>query len=254
MRIVYFGNNRVGVEVLAWLREQGEELAALVVHPRDEGRHLEELRAAAGLPDDRIWSAPELDDPHVVEALAALEPNLGLSVFFGYILRSSVLGLFPAGVVNLHPSYLPFNRGAHPNVWSLVEGTPAGTSLHYVDEGVDTGDVIARRQVEVEPVDTGKTLYRKLEAACVDLFRDTWPRLREGRVEGTPQAVEEGTVHRKADLESLDRIDLDRSYTGREMVNILRARTFPPYPGAFFVHEGRRVHVRLSLEYGDEEP
>ncbi len=147
---------------------------------------------------------------------------------------------------------MPFNRGAHPNVWSIVEDTPAGVTLHYIDEGVDTGDTIAQRRVPIEPIDTGETLYRKLEKACVGLFKEVWPLIRCGKAERIPQRQTGGTFHRIRDTERIDQIDLDSPYTARELINIIRARTFAPYPGAYFCHEGRKAYMRLQLFYEDE--
>jgi methionyl-tRNA formyltransferase len=131
-------------------------------------------------------------------------------------------------------------------VWSIIEGTPAGVTLHYVDAGIDTGDIIARHEVAVDAVDTGETLYRKLERAAVTLFRENWPAIRAGRIERTAQN-DEGASHRTRDVETIDRIDLDRTYTGRELINLLRARTFPPHRGAYIEVDGQRVYLELSL-------
>jgi methionyl-tRNA formyltransferase len=185
----------------------------------------------------------------VVEAIAELKPDIGISVFFGYLLSEGSLRVMLKGCLNLHPALLPYNRGAHPNVWSIVEGTPAGATMHYVDRGVDTGDIVSQKQVSVDPVDTGESLYRKLERACLDLFEEVWPLVRAGRAPRTPQSNQEGSHHRTRDLARIDEIDLDRSYNARELIDIIRARTFPPYPGACFRVEGRKVHLRLQLAY-----
>ena len=177
---------------------------------------------------------------------------MGLSILFGYILRPEFLELFESGVVNLHPSFLPYNRGSNPDIWSIVEGTPAGVTLHYIDKGVDTGDIIAQKQVTVEPVDTGETLYRKLEQTCVELFKATWPLMRSGQVPRLLQGQEEGTYHATADVNLIDAIDLDKTYTARDLINVIRARTFKPYPGAYFNHQGRKVFLRLQLLYEDQ--
>ena len=104
---------------------------------------------------------------------------------------------------------------------------------------------------QVEPIDTGKSLYAKLEAALVTLFCDTWPALEAGTAGRAPQGPG-GTVHRARDLAALDRIDLDAPTTARALIDTLRARTFPPYDGAFFEVGGRRVYLDLSLRYRDE--
>ncbi|MHC5002850.1 MAG: formyltransferase family protein, partial [Planctomycetota bacterium] len=139
-------------------------------------------------------------------------------------------------------------RGGYPNVWSIIDRTPAGATLHYIDEGVDTGPVIAQRRVEVGPTDTGATLYRRLERACVDVFRDTWPDLARGSIRAAPQDPSAGTSHRDRDVKEIDRIDLDATYRARDLIDLLRARTFPPHRGAYFVEGGRRIYLRLELE------
>jgi methionyl-tRNA formyltransferase len=246
MRVLLLANNWVGWQVARWLKERGDEIVGLVIHPPSRWKYRDEILSSLRLPADRIFDGSQLQQPKVLQAIRVLRADIGVSVLFGYILRPEFTGIFPKGVINLHPSYLPYNRGAHPNVWSIVEGTPAGASLHYIDAGVDTGDIIAQRQVPVEPVDTGETLYRKLERLCVDLFQETWPLILSGQTRRTRQP-KPGTCHRARDLERIDEIDLDRAYTGRELINILRARTFPPYAGAFFRHGERKIYVRVQF-------
>jgi methionyl-tRNA formyltransferase len=252
VRIMYFANNRLGWKILEWLRGEGEDVVGLAIHPPGRSKFGDEIVRTAALPPSSIFDAAQLRDPDVQRAIGDLRPEIGISVLFGYILRPALLERFAAGVINLHPSLLPRNRGACPNVWSIVSQTRAGVALHYLDAGIDTGDVIARETVAVEPIDTGGSLYRKLEQASFELFCRAWPEVRERRAGRTPQSPQEGTRHTLRDLESIAEIDLDRQYTGRELIDILRARTFPPYAGAFFRAGDRRIHMRLELEYADE--
>ncbi len=252
MRIVLLANNWVGLQVASWLHDRGDTIAGLVVHPPERGKYREEILESCGLPSTCVFDGSQLRRRHVVDAIRQLQADIGLSVFFGYILRPEMIDLFPGGIVNLHPAYLPYNRGAYPNVWSIVDGTPAGATLHYVDAGVDTGDIIAQTQVPVEPVDTGETLYHKLERACLELFRRAWPLVAAGQADRLPQSAEAGTCHRVSDVQSVDEIELDRTFTARQLIDILRARTFPPYRGAYFRAGERRVCLHLQLSYEDE--
>ncbi len=247
MRVLFFGNNELGCRVLQWLIEDKQEIAALVLHPPQRRRCAERLLEAAARAGVEPLDASRLNESEVHRRIAESRPDIGVSVLFGYRVPAGVLRLPPAGSVNLHPAYLPYNRGAYPNVWSIVDGTPAGVSLHYMDETIDTGPIVAQRALPVEPTDTGATLYARLQEAAFTLFCAAWPLLRDGKVVTTPQAADEGTVHRVRDVEALDRIDLDRNYTARRLIDILRARTFPPYKGAYFVHGGRRIYLRLEL-------
>lgn len=248
MRIVYFGNNTIGWSVLRWLKEQGEEIVGLVVHPPKRSLHASEILSLVDPNACRIFDGSLLSDSEVQDALKALNPDIGISVGFGYVLRKEILSLFPRGCVNLHPAFLPYNRGAYPNVWSLVEGTPAGVTLHYMDEGVDTGDIIAQRRVPTELSDTGESLYLRLERESLGLFQESWGALRDpDRLVRAPQQKEAGSLHRVSDVKRIDEIALDRSYLAKDLINILRARTFPPHRGAYFIHEGRKIYLRLQL-------
>lgn len=253
MKVIYLGNNWVGWQVLKWLKDQPVEIVGAVVHPHKTQRHVKELLGEIELPKENIIDGTRLGEPMVLDQIKKLVPDIGISAFFGYILKPEFLEIFPRGVINLHPSYLPFNRGSNPNVWSIIEGTPAGVTLHYIDEGIDTGPIIAQEEVLVEPIDTGETLYCKLERASLDLFKAHWSEIQRDNVSPIKESAEQGTNHRSSDIEKTDRIDLEGTYRAKDLIDIIRARTFPPYKGAYFMVNGKKVYVRLSLEYEEKK-
>src|SRR5262245_42249762 len=174
VKVFFLGNNWLGWRALTWLRERGTDVVGAALHPAVRRRYGDEILAAASLPDARVFDAARLREPDVQRDIASLGADIGVSVLLGYILVPSFLSSFPQGVVNLHPALLPWNRGAHPNVWSIVDRTPAGATLHWMDSGVDTGDIIAQATTEIAAEDTGETLYRKLEKDALALFQQTW--------------------------------------------------------------------------------
>ena len=258
MRIVYFANNRVGLEVLRYLTGTEDEIVALVTHPDEKARNGQELIDLSGLPAERIFSGDSLRQSQTIDSLAELGADSGVSVFFGYILRPEILNLFPEGCLNLHPGYLPYGRGSYPNVWNIVENTPAGATLHYMDDGVDTGDIVSQAQIRVLPTDTGASLYKRLEESCIDLFKRSWPAVRQSKAPRTPQETGGPQAHRVRDVEEIDRIDLDRTYQARELIDLIRARTYPPHRGAYIEEDGTKVYLRLELltedSLGDPDP
>jgi methionyl-tRNA formyltransferase len=130
-------------------------------------------------------------------------PGFVVSHGYRYILPPAFLTAFPRSAINCHISYLPWNRGADPNLWSWLEGTPRGVTVHYMDPGVDTGDVIARRAVDFGPSFDDETLatsYRRLQAELAGLFAETWPSIRARQC--TPSAQQgRGSYHRSVDKE-----------------------------------------------------
>ena len=250
MRILFCGNGNVGWQIVQMLPTFGDSVAGMVLHPPHRSSYRDEFLAFAddgGIP---TWQADTLQQPATIQDLRDLDHDILLSVFFGYIFKADILGIARHGNINLHNGYLPYNRGAYSNVWSIVEETPAGATLHFMDTGIDTGAIIAQRQTPVDFDDTGETLYHKISADCVRLFSETWPAIRTRSIRPQPQQKRKGTAHRVADVQRIDEIDLDQTYTARELINILRARTFPPHEGAYCIVDGQKYSLNISIEKG----
>ena len=96
------------------------------------------------------------------------------------ILTGDILGRFPDRAVNLHIALLPWNRGADPNFWSFVEKTPKGVTIHYLDEGVDTGDIITQQAIDSFPDDTFRMMYDRLHNEIQGMFIENWGYIRTG--------------------------------------------------------------------------
>jgi len=121
-----------------------------------------------------------------------------ISYGYRYILKSNLLRKFSKRVINLHISLLPWNRGADPNLWSFLEDTPKGVTIHYIDEGIDTGDILAQQEIQSDPEDTLRTSYERLSRAIETLFKIVWLNIRDRRLKGIPQP-EGGSFHRLND-------------------------------------------------------
>lgn len=122
--------------------------------------------------------------------------NIDFIISYGYryILKKEVIERFINKAINLHISLLPWNRGADPNLWSFLEDTPKGITIHYIDCGVDTGDILAQRKVDFLPDDTLRTSYQRLSMKIEELFRQLWPDIRTGKLKQIPQP-KGGTFH-----------------------------------------------------------
>ncbi len=140
------------------------------------------------------------------EADLRLRPDLlastDLMVSYGYrhIIRPDVVSGFARRIVNLHISLLPWNRGADPNVWSFLEDTPKGVSIHYIEAGIDTGKLLCQREVKMDSSETLKSSYEKLAVNIESLFVAHWPAIRNGAIEGEPQKGQ-GSYHKSKDLD-----------------------------------------------------
>lgn len=253
MKIFLLANNKVGLEVAEYLIARGENIVGLSIHPPEKQRFAAEIIATCNLPKEFIFQATDLRDPKILEEIRGLKPDIAIAAFWGYILKSEFCNIMPKGCINFHPGFLPYNRGKNPDVWPIIEGTPAGVTIHYVDEGIDTGDIIGQRKVLVEPIDTAGMVYEKTLKEIVDLFKEIWPSIKAGTNSRTSQDSSKATTHKEKDIAALDRIELNRRYTGLELLNRLKARSHPNRAFAYFEDkEGKRVYVKIRLSYNNE--
>jgi len=250
VKVVLFANNLVGLRSVEMVQKHGDTIVAIVVHAKESSRYRDEILAALNQPHPVVIEADSLRNRETVEQIEALRPDVGLSAFFGHILRPEIINIFPLGIVNIHPAYLPYNRGAYPNVWSIVDKTPAGVTIHYVDKGVDSGNIIDQVEIEVTPEDTGESLYDKLEKTCIELLARSWPGIAEApaKVKADTQDSSEGTSHRVRDTDDIDLIDLDKTYRAGDLLDIIRSRTFPGFHGAYFEQDSEKYFLRIEIE------
>jgi methionyl-tRNA formyltransferase len=103
--------------------------------------------------------------------------------------------------INLHISYLPWNRGADPNFWSFINDTPKGITIHYVDKNYDTGDIIAQKEIGFNDNETLRTSYNKLQIEIQILFKENWDSIKNGTCKRIKQNGK-GSLQRVNDKES----------------------------------------------------
>lgn len=250
MRIAYFTYwMDIGDRVLEWMLEStDEEIVAVVTRPGDQGDSTTELAFQRYLP---LYKPPEnVNDPKFIEVLRKLEPDLFVSMYFGRLFSPDLLAVPKQGCINMHPSLLPKGRGQGPSTWPIVFGDKeTGQTIHYLDEGIDSGDIIAQRTIPIEPDDTSGTLGAKLIDLGVELFKETWPLIASGAAPRIPQDHSQATYTIAARREHAR---IDWSKPAIEIVNLCRA--FTDGKGAWARVGGKRLYVWKAEPYtGDVE-
>ena len=144
------------------------------------------------------------DCPIDLEFLSKQSVDFAVSYGYRYIVRKPVIEFLNGRIINLHISLLPWNRGADPNLWSFLEDTPKGVTIHYMDEGLDTGDIIAQKEVFFEPEgETLATTYKKLSDEIVNLFSQQWTFIMRGEIR-RQQQPSGGSFHRTKDRNNFE--------------------------------------------------
>lgn len=143
MKILCLYNNECAKELFEWIKNQGHEIVLYTEKP------------------DVEWCRQGKFD-------------LTVSYTYRYILTDDEIRALNNNVVNLHNSFLPFNRGADPNIWSLLDDTPRGVTLHYINTGLDKGEIIAQKFVLKKDDDTFKSSYDALDMSAKELFKEAF--------------------------------------------------------------------------------
>lgn len=122
-----------------------------------------------------------------------------VSYGYSHIIKQDVIDRAKNPIINLHISYLPFNRGADPNFWSWLDNTPKGVTIHQIDAGIDTGDIFIQKQINFHDVHTLKSSYEILKKEIEDLFIENFDNIIKGIILPKKQHGH-GTFHLKKDL------------------------------------------------------
>jgi methionyl-tRNA formyltransferase len=131
--------------------------------------------------------------------LTRLAPDFIVSFGYRHFVRQPIIDAFPNKIINLHISLLPWNRGADPNFWSWFDGTPKGVTIHEIDVGLDTGDILTQREIQMSRDETLASSYQILQDSIVGLFESTVAALLNREIRASPQPPNTGSFHKSDD-------------------------------------------------------
>jgi methionyl-tRNA formyltransferase len=239
-RVSIFADQDVGLEAVRFvINNKRSVLQSVVVIEENE---ISSLARSAGC--DVIFYH-DISDTNVADLFTGIE--LIVLAWWPKIIRKNLIDLPGVRIVNFHPSLLPYNRGKNYNFWTIVEETPFGVTIHEVNEGIDSGDILFQKTIEKNWEDTGESLYNKAKASMLELFTESFGQLVEGHYVKQSQDFSKGSIHFAKELDPVSQIFLDKTYTGKELLNLLRARTFAGKPGCFFYDQNEKFEIAITI-------
>src|SRR5215468_7533785 len=251
MRIVFIGTGEIGVPTLRALLNSAHELVAVLTQPdKPVGREQQiepspiKKTLMSGAPDGRALAFPVLQpakikEPQAIEEMRALMPDLIVVAAYGQILPRAVLEIPRLACLNLHASLLPRWRGAAPIQAAIAAGDrETGITVMYMDEGLDTGDILLQRSVDIQPDDTGGSLHDRLAQIAPEALLEALRLLAAGNAGRIPQDNARATYAPKLKREH-GQIDWSESAEAIER----KIRAYNPWPGAFMKVSGQNLKV-----------
>ena len=230
-KVAFIGTKRLGKAVLEEMYNRAPEHLCGIITADDS----QDARSALG--SFRRFSERTNIPMHVLlkgarleEAVKELSPDLCVVVGWYWIIKPQLLNMVPGGWLGIHGSLLPKYRGGSPLVWAMVNGeTESGLTLFYFDEGMDTGDVVAKKVFKIAFDETIADILKKVEQLSQQIIRETYPSLLEGTNSRAPQDHSQATYvvpRNPADGR------IDWNWSNIKIYNFIRAQTHT-YPGAF---------------------
>lgn len=250
--IVFMGTPQFAVPSLKILIDRKEDVCLVITQPdRAKGRgHIlssppvKELALLHGI---RVIQPLKVKDEALYSELSAITPEFIIVVAYGRILPANILNIPKYGCINVHASLLPKYRGAAPIQWSILNGDKlTGVTTMLMDEGLDTGDILLRKEMSITDSDTAASMFEKLSALGAEAIAETIDGIRHGSVKPVKQS---GEATYAPPLKKEDgRIDWSR--TADELFNFIRGMY--PWPGAFCYLNKERIRIIKASKYNPE--
>lgn len=231
-RIVFFGYSEVGYECLSLLLERGDNVVALITHEDNPHEKIWFKTPAVAAREKAIpvFTPESVNTPEWRERIAALQPELILSVYYRHMIGTKILALPRLGAWNMHGSLLPKYRGRAPINWAVLHGEPRiGMTLHRMVKSADAGAVVDQEGVEIGPRDTAEQAFRKVLPCARRVLARQIDALLAGTARETPQDETQANYFGGRKPEDGRIVWTQPS---RQIFNLIRAVT-DPYPGAF---------------------
>ena len=244
-----------GYEIAKYLYSNKENIVGLVVRSQNQSNYLNDpykkkILNLIKIDKKNIFDWESFKKNKNLKKIKKLKPDYILTMMCCGILNSKIIKTAKIGCINLHLAYLPYCRGRNPNVWSIIQKKPAGITIHWIDENIDTGPIIAQKKIEVKSIDTGRSIYNKCEKNASKLFKKVWSKIKLNKIVSVKQNNKISTLNYVKDFNKLSEIDLKKKYKAEDLINLMRAKTFKPFPGLIFKDRlGKEVEVRINLNY-----
>jgi len=237
MRILYFGDGVWAVKSLMHLIEDGHAVSAIVLRNRPSDVSLAEFAKKNKI---TVVQPQAVNASEFVNWVKSQEPELNISMSYDQILHRPILQTAPFGFINCHAGKLPFYRGRNVINWAIINNEKEiGLTIHYVDEEIDTGDIILQRSLPIDWQDTYGSVLVKVEDAFPELLSNVVKLIDENNVRAQPQHGKEGTYYGKRIIgdEWIDWKD-----TSLNIYNKIRAITHPG-PGAQTLLDSKVLNI-----------
>lgn len=253
--MLVFCADYVGYEIVKYLCGINEHIKVLIYDRENRGNYNNSIiqMVSSCNSDTAIYEYNELQNESIYGHIKNMSIKYGFLLWWPYIVDKRIINLTTQGLINVHPSYLPYGRGKHPYFWNIVEGNPHGVTIHFVDELIDNGPIILQKQIPVTWEDNGDTLFLKARNDIIDLFCSNYLTRLKDNIQVQQMTCEDGTFHYGYEMDKFSQIELDKDYTARQLLNIIRGQMHQGKGRAFILENGEKYFLSIKIEKDKQE-
>jgi methionyl-tRNA formyltransferase len=244
MKIVFMGTPEFAVPSLEMLNNEGYEIAAVVTQPdkpKGRGKKLAAppVKEFAINHEINVLQPEKVRTEEFIQKLVFIKPDILITVAYGKILPKAVLDIPQSGCINVHGSLLPKYRGPAPINWSIINGEKkTGITTMYTDIGMDTGDILLKREIEITNDMTARELNDKLSLLGAEVLKETIRTIEIGKLLRIPQNEKDATY---APILKKDLGEINWLKASTDIHNLVRGTI--PWPSAYTFYKGERVRI-----------
>tara|TARA_B110000971_G_C19913474_1_gene455657 strand:+ start:56 stop:805 length:750 start_codon:yes stop_codon:yes gene_type:complete len=246
--MIFFIDGKIGNELIRFiLKNYNQDIKTIISKKIDKKFY---ILLKKKFPKIKYFVWKKKSDSKIYKYLKKQDSRLIFLLWWPFILNKKILALSKFGAINIHPSYLPYYKGKDPNFWSILNDGPFGVSIHYANKNIDSGPIIYREKItKFRYSQNAIDLYQLAEKKIIDLFKRKYKFLRKaGDITIKTLKNKPSRINYRINMIKTSNINLKKRYSGKYIINLLRAKTFPPHEGVIFKEDGKMYSATIKIK------
>ena len=243
IKLADFCDDDFGIKILEYIKSKKFSLDIIVynsLNKKIKNDIKKKYKNSLIIGSDKIYQKKN------ISLFQKLNIDIIILAWWPHILKQPYLSLPNKYMINMHPSYLPYGKGKHPYFWSIIENTMFGVSLHVVNNKIDGGKIIARDLINIEWEDNGYTLREKSRIKLFLLFKKNFLNIVKGKITFIENSKNK-RVHYSSELEEKSKINLNKKYKAKELLDLIRARSGFKDGASWFIDKKIKYNVKTII-------
>lgn len=246
--MIFFANGKIGLILLNFLIKSFKSDIKAVVIIKSDIKIKTFLKKKISVKKIIPWSQTS----SFRNKLYSLKPDKFFLLWWPFILKKNLLKIPQSETINIHPSYLPYFKGKDPNFWAILSKGPYGVSINEANAKADSGKILFKKKIyKIDKTIDGKKLYNINLKELIKLFKNKYIFLRKKKFSKSKFMNKKTKIYKRKDMIKESKISLNKTYKAEYLIDLLRAKNFPPNRGVIFKKNGNTYSINIKIKKVD---